>query len=459
MDADLVRPLLLFTAFILLLANAFFVAAEFALIALRRPRVEQAAREGDRRSAGVLPLLERAEELALTAQIGSSAASVGLGMVLAVWLHGVTLTLGGAGPGIGLAGMLVLAGVLAALVHASLGVQIPKILGIQRAEWVAVRLAVRPLVLLTTLLRPVHWLISHLVAAIARLFRLQAAGFHPLVHTQEEIRLLVAQGHAQGVVEEDEREMIHGVFGFSDTVAREVMTPRTDVIAVEVTAGLDEVIERISSEGHSRLPVYEESVDNIVGVLLAKDLLPVTRAVDRGEREFDLRAVMREPYFVPDTKPVDDLLAEFKEQGVHFAIVVDEFGGTYGVVTMEDLLEEIVGEISDEYDVEEPLEPEFEDTPEGDVLIDGGVSISEVNQRCRLELPEEDFDTIGGYIFGSLGRVPVAGDRVTAPGEQGEVELVVEEAEERRVALVRLTRLAGAARAAAEAEASSEGGA
>jgi putative hemolysin len=248
--------------------------------------------------------------------------------------------------------------------------------------------------------------------------------------------------------------MIHGVFGFSDTVAREVMTPRTDVIAVEVGAGLDEVIDLITSEGHSRLPVFEESVDTIVGVLLAKDLLPAARAVNRGELDFDLRALMREPYFVPDTKPVDDLLAEFREHGVHFAIVVDEFGGTYGVVTMEDLLEEIVGEINDEYDVEEPTE--FLETPEGDVLIDGAASISEVNERFEMALPEEDFDTIGGYIFGSLGRVPAVGDRVAAPAFRGEAELVVEATEERRVGLVRLIRLVNAP-LGAEEEAEDEG--
>jgi putative hemolysin len=459
MDADLVRPLLLLTAVSLLLANAYFVAAEFSLIALRRSRVEQSARDGDRASARVLPMLERAEELALTAQIGSSASSVGVGIVLAVWLRelmppGVSFAFQGLALGLTFVGAMLVVGVITALLHASLAVQVPKILGIRRAEWVAVRLAVRPLAMLTLALRPANWFLSRVVSSLSRLFGLQAVGFHPLVHTPEEIRQLVAHSHAQGVVEEDEREMIRGVFGFSETVAREVMTPRTDVIAVEAGAGLDEVIDLITSEGHSRLPVFEESVDNIVGVLLAKDLLPVARAVDRGEISFDLRALMREPYFVPDTKPVDDLLAEFREHGVHFAIVVDEFGGTYGVVTMEDLLEEIVGEINDEYDVDEPTE--FVETPEGDVLIDGGASISEVNERFGMELPEQDFDTIGGFVFGSLGHVPAVGDRVAAPAARGEAELVVEETEERRVALVRLIRLESALQGIAEEEAGPE---
>src|SRR5690606_38693052 len=178
--------------------------------------------------------------------------------------------------------------------------------------------------------------------------------------------------------------------------------------------------------------------DSVVGVLLAKDLIPLLADPDRfRDRPFDIREVMREAYFVPDTKPVDDILAEFQQQKVHLAIVLDEFGGTYGVVTMEDLLEEIVGEINDEYDVSEP---EFAPTPEGDMLIDGGASISDVNERFGMTLPEEDYDTIGGFIFGALGRVPVPGDRIDGLGEGEGLVLLVEETEDRRVLRVRLTR-------------------
>jgi putative hemolysin len=189
-----------------------------------------------------------------------------------------------------------------------------------------------------------------------------------------------------------------------------------------------------------------------VGVLLVKDLLPVLARRATGEREpFDVRALMREPLFVPDTKPVNALLSELRSHGVHLAIVVDEFGGTYGMVTMEDLLEEIVGEIRDEYDEEED-EADFAAAPNGDVLIDGTVSVGEVNQRFGLRLPEEDFDTLGGYVFGALGRLPVEGDVVVVDGPHGALELRVEETEERRVATVRLARVA-----AQGAEASEEG--
>ncbi len=448
MDPDIPVPTLLLIL-VLIAANAFFVAAEFALIAVRRSRIEQSAREGDRRAAWALTGLARAEELALVAQIGSSASALGLGFLAA---HAGQRLLTALVPDAGALvlwewrfdGSLLLAALLAVavvtLVHVVFGEQIPKIIGIQRAEWVVTRLAMRPLRFLAILLSPLLWLLSRTVGAVGRLFGLSSAGFHPLVHTPEEIRLLVAHSHEQGVVEEDERQMIHGVFEFSDTVAREVMTPRIDIVAVPAEITLDELVQVVITEGHSRLPVYDGNLDNIVGVLLTKDLLPLLWHPDgRRPEPFALRRLMREPYFVPDTKPVDDILAEFRQQKVHLAIVLDEFGGTEGLLTMEDLLEEIVGEISDEYDVHEP---EFSPTPEGDVLIDGGTLISEVNERFEFELPEEDFDTIGGYVFGALGRVPEVGDAVDVPGMGGEVRLQVESVEERRVTCVRLARLA-----------------
>ena len=246
--------------------------------------------------------------------------------------------------------------------------------------------------------------------------------------------------------------MLRGVFEFSGTVAREVMTPRTEMVAVPVDVSLDEAVRVATESGHSRIPVYEGTIDSIVGILLVKDLLPVLADVARCEGgAFDVRTLMREPEFVPDTKPVNLLLAELRRDGVHLAVVLDEFGGTYGVVTMEDLLEEIVGEIRDEYDEEEP-EEEFAHAPNGDVLIDGAAAIGEVNERFGLALPEEDFDTLGGNIFGALERVPAAGDEVRVDGPDGPIALRVEETEERRVAVVRLSRIAPAREAAPAVE-------
>lgn len=444
MDPDISIPLFVLFAG-LLAANAFCAAAEFTLIAVRRGRLEQQARDGDHRAARVLSLLARAEELALVAQLGSSFATLGLGVLLASaswqYFSGVGWILNLGSWRLDLASPLAVIGGagLAATIHAVIAAQVPKIVAIHRAEWLASRVIVQPLYGIAVILRPLTWALSRIIDGTVRLIGVPSAAFHPLAHTPEEIRMLVAQSHEEGVVEEDEHHMIHGVFAFGDTVAREVMTPRTDMVAVPADIELDDLLELITSEGHSRIPVYEGTPDAIVGVLLAKDLIPLLRHANGASAAgFDLRRIMREPYFVPDSKPVDDLLAEFRQHGLHLAIVLDEFGGTHGLVTMEDLLEEIVGEIHDEYDVEEP---EFSVTPEGDVLIDGGALISEVNERFGLSLPENDFDTIGGYIFGALGRVPVMEDVVDlGEGDPPVGQLLVEGTEERRVTQVRLTR-------------------
>ena len=408
----------------LLATNAYFVIAEFAIVTLYRSRGEPQPRVPRRFFAATGP-----EEQLIVAQLGSSAATLGLGIALASLagsIHGA---------------VVIPAFVAAAVVHALLAAQLPKLLGIHLAGTSVAIAVLVPVRALTVVLRPIGWPMSRLAPALARLLGVSAPGFHPAVPTPAEIRNLVVQGHEQGVVEQDEREMIHDVFEISQTVVREVMTPRIDVVAVPVEASLADLLEVVIGEGHSRLPVYAGTIDTVVGIVLAKDVIPLLASQNRDDDGFDLRAVMREPYFVPDTKPVDDLLAELRQQKVHLAIVLDEFGGTYGLVTMEDLLEEIVGEIDDEYDV---AEEEFSATPEGDVLIDGGALISEVNERYGLDVSEDDFDTIGGYIFGALGRVPEPGDVVGPVGAARDVSLQVEETEDRRVTRVRLSRVPAA---------------
>lgn len=408
--------------FLLVAAVAFFTAAEFTLVALPRARIEARARLGDRAAARVVTALARADELVLAAQLGSSAASLLLGYVIAVAAsHWIPRVLPNVGAPRVLAATLALA--LAASLHVVVGKQIPKLLAVQRAEQLATRVTIGPLRIFALLIRPVTWLLSSGVTGLARATGLAPGGLHSLVSPREEI-------------EGDEAEMIRGVVELGETVVREVMTPRTDMVAVPTDVNLDTVMDLVTAEGRSRLPVYEGTIDSVIGVLLAKDLLPILRS-GMPATEFDVRRVMREPYFVPDSKPVDDLLAELRQQSVHLAIVLDEFGGTYGLVTMEDLLEEIVGDINDEHDIPEPPFTELED---GAVLIDGGAAISEVNERCGLSLPEEDFDTLGGYVFGALGRVPETGDVVPVHGQEGPMELRVEGTEERRVTRVRLTR-------------------
>jgi CBS domain containing-hemolysin-like protein len=437
MDPD-PSSLPLFIALALIVANAFLVAAEFALIAVRRNRIEQNARLGDSRSGRVLPSLERLEELVFAAQLGRSAACVLLGY-FSVRIATDLLAPLGLHP----AGALAVALSAVILLHATLGQQVPKLVAIHRAEWVTAHLSIPFLEMMSWVLWPVTTPLGFVVRGLARLFGVRSTGFHPLIQTPEELRLLVTHGADPGEIEPDERDMIRGVFEFAETVAREVMTPRTAMVAVPVESSFDELVRIVIEEGHSRYPVYEGSVDSIVGVVLTKDLLPLlARREELVEAGFDLRSALRRAYFVPGTKKVSELLSELRQNKVHLAIVLDEYGGTHGLVTMEDLLEEIVGEIADEYD---EAEPDFESTPEGDMLIDGAMSLSEVNERFGLRLPEEEFDTLGGYVFGTLGRVPVVGDRVAAPGIDGGLELSVEETEERRVTVVRLSRPAAIA--------------
>ena len=433
----------------LVAANAFLVAAEFALIAVRRIRIEQSIRRGDPRAARVLPALDRLEELVFAAQVARSLASVSLGFQAVLMAQAYLAPLFGSGPvrlfgvhlGSALAVSIFLALFAVSLLHATVGQQVPKLVAVHRAEWITAHLAVPPLRVLTWVLTPITWPLNFVVRGVVRLFGVRSTGFHPLIQTPEELRLLVTQPTENGGssdMEDDEREMLRGVFEISETVVREVMTPRTEMVAVPMEVTLARLLEVATVEGHSRIPVYEGTIDSVLGVVLTKDLLRVLHergGVDDGP--FDVRSILRPVYFVPDTKPVDELLSELRRQAVHLAIVLDEFGGTYGLVTLEDLLEEIVGEINDEFD---EVEPEFSLTPDGDVLIDAGMLISEVNERFGLRIPEEEFDTVGGFVFGTLGRVPEMGDAVAVTGMEGEMELRVEETEERRVSLLRLTR-------------------
>ncbi len=433
MDPD-PSSLPLLAALALVLANAFLVAAEFALIAVRRSRIETSPRLGDPRSQRVLPPLERLEELVFAAQIARSTASVGLGYVAVLAARGFLEPLGmRTFP----ATLVSLATVV--LLHATLGQQVPKLIAVHRAEWITAHLGIPFLELLAVLLYPITRPLSFIVRAWVRLFGVKGTGFHPLMQTPEELRMLVTHGADPGEIEQDERDMIRGVIEFGETVAREVMTPRTAMIALEADITFGDLVRTSIEEGHSRYPVYEGSVDSIVGVVLTKDLLPLLEKREELEQTgFDVRSILRPAYFVPGTKLVSELLQELRKQKVHLAIVLDEYGGTHGLVTMEDLLEEIVGEIADEYD---ETELEFEHTPEGDVRIDGGMSIGDVNDRFGLRLPEEEFDTLGGYVFGRLGRIPRVGDVVHAPGlDHDDAELRVEETEERRVTVVRLCK-------------------
>ena len=266
-------------------------------------------------------------------------------------------------------------------------------------------------------MRPFIVLVNWSATLVQRAFGYKGMEDEDAAHSPEELRLLVEQSQEGGALQSADATLIEGVFDFSEKNAREVMTPRTDIDALHVDATLDETLSLVEETRRSRYPVYDDSIDNVIGLVLAKDLIPVLRnpgeASSSGLEGFTIRSIMRPIHVVPGSREVEEVLADFKRLKEHLAIVLDEYGGTAGLVTMEDLLEEIVGEILDEKD--EPPEPESLESPHL-VLVQGSANISDLNERFALSVPDEDYTTIGGFVFGVLGRLPKVGDRVTVGG-------------------------------------------
>jgi putative hemolysin len=343
-------------------------------------------------------------------QLGVTLSSLALRWVAQCAMYGVLATLPA---GAELPARFTIAAIIAfaaaSYVHVVFGELVPKAAALNHPERLA-KWLVPPLVLFASFARPLLWIINRTSSFMLRLFGLHALPGEDSVHSPDELRILVEQAQEGGAIEAQDADMIDAVLEFSEKNASDVMTPRTEVAAFALDASLDDVLATVEDKGYSRYPVYEDSIDNIVGLILTKDIL--IEAV-RRRNTFSLQGVMRPVHMVPGSREVEDVLADFKRLKEHMAVVLDEFGGTAGVVTMEDLLEEIVGEILDEYD--DPAEKPVE-TRGGETLVPGSTHISDLNERFALEVPEEDYTTIGGYVFGTLGRLPAGGDRVTAGG-------------------------------------------
>ncbi len=305
----------------------------------------------------------------------------------------------------------------------------PKTYARQNAERIALR-TIGLLKFLSQALSPLIKLLVFVANVIIRLSGGKIAGPGPFM-TEEDIRGMISMGEEEGVLEEEEREMIDSIFEFGDTRVQEVMVPRLDIVAVEEKRTLADIVKVAIEAGHSRIPVFEKKIDNIIGVLYVKDLLNLWGKKD--EEKLKVKDLIRIPYFVPETKKVSELLREFQRKKIHLAIVVDEYGGTAGMVTLEDLLEEIVGEIEDEYD--KKREEEIEILEEGVALIDGKTDIGEVNEKLNINLPEkEGVETIAGFVVDYLGRVPQAGEELTYEN----LHISVAEADRRRVVKVKI---------------------
>ena len=438
MDAGI--PLRLLAVLGLVAANAFFVAAEFALVTARRTRIREMSESGDRLARSVDRAQGDLDRAISGTQLGITLATLALGWIgepaVARTIEPLLDSVGLGGSAITVHSVAVaIAFLIITYLHIVLGELAPKTVALARPETVS-RFVAGPLLGFNRLLGPGIWLLNGSSALFLRLLRFggRVGGFEN-VHSPEEIEMLVRQSLEKGVVEEDEQAMIQGVFELTRTVAREVMTPRPDIVAVEARAAVREILAAASESGFSRFPVYRESLDEIVGIVVVKDLI---EAVMSGKEETTAAQVMREPLFVPDTKPIDDLLAELRHRKTHMAIVVDEFGGTDGVVTLEDLVEEIVGEIYDEHDI-----AMAQVTVDGDgrIVIDGGYSFADL--IARFELPDatdgDEYDTVAGYVISMLGRIPDPGDAVPL----GPAQLSVLELADRRVTKLELRGVEG----------------
>jgi magnesium and cobalt exporter, CNNM family len=412
----------------LTLLAGIFVAAEIALVSVRRSRVDQLVDENRRGARRVRRVIDDPGRFLAVIQVAitfigflaSAVAAVSLTTGLADAIRGVAWLAGSAD-----AISLVIVTSLVALFSIVVGELVPKSLALAHPDRVALLLA-GPVDILGRLLAPLVRLLTSLTRAIVR--PLGADVTKEAQITAEELKLIVERGGEEGVLEAEEEQMIHAVIELGERRVHEVMVPRTDIVGLSADASFEEAIDTIVGEGHSRVPAYDRSLDQIVGILYAKDLLPFLKAgsVERPA----VRSLLRSPVLVPESMSIDDLLHEFQRRKVHLAVVLDEYGGTAGLVTIEDLLEEIVGEIQDEYDTEEPMAVRLD---EDRYRLDGRLAVDDLDELWEgvtTELEDRDeYDTVGGLVFHRIGGVPRPGDRV----DVGPIILTVESTDGRRV--------------------------
>jgi CBS domain containing-hemolysin-like protein len=388
----------------LILLNGFFVAAEYALVTARRTRIIELHHQGNRRARAVLRITSDPPQFIAAMQLGVTLTSLGIG---ALGEHALSKAFDSLMA-------TVLAVVLAYLIltffHVVLGELVPKGVALGHAEGAALWVSA-PVRAFFALFAPFVWVLRKATDLVLHLLGLAspAAEREPL--SEAELRMLLSRSSAEGEIEHEEQQMIDKVFVFGDKDAADVMFPRPEVVAISVEMPPEQALAEVLDSPYTRYPVFRESLDDIVGVLHVRDLC--TAVHDRGIAAVRIDEIVRPAYIVPETKDLASLLQEFRRTNNHFAVVVDEYGGMAGICTLEDLLEEIVGEIEDEFDVsEEQIEQVDDDT----YRIDGMFPIDEFNERFNTDLPDEDFHTVGGFVFGQLGRAPEPGDDVSFNG-------------------------------------------
>ena len=390
---------------LIVLANAFFVAAEYALVTARRSRLQELAEAGNRRARIALRIMDSPVRFIGTVQLGITVFSILLGAVgepiVERWIDEPVLSHGTA---------FVIAFTVVTYLHVTLGELVPKAVALTKNESTALWVAL-PVEAVYLASYPVVWFLQSSSNAFTRLFGVRPAPAGVIAHTEEDIRMIVAQAEDAGTIEEAEEEMLYKVFDFADKEVSEVMVPRPEVVAVSVELPPEDALAALVDSPFTRYPVYRGSLDEIVGILHVRDLFSAMH--DRGLAQVDVEELVRPPFVVPETKDLAALLADFRRTKQHMAIVVDEYGAMEGIVTLEDLLEEIVGEIEDEYDLPDESIERIDDRT---IRLDGTFPIDDFNEQFGTELPVEDYHTVAGFVFGALGRAPEEGDEVEHDG-------------------------------------------
>jgi len=394
---------------VLILLNAFFVAAEYGLVTARRTRIIELHHEGNRRARDVLRITADPPRFIAAMQLGVTLTSLGIGALgeraLADAFGNVMATIIA----------VLLAYLLLTFLHVVIGELVPKGIALGHSEGTALFVS-GPVRGFFTVLRPFIWFLQESTELVLRWLGLQPPGAENDVLSEAELRMVVSQSTRHGEIEEQEQEMLYKVFDFADKEASDVMVPRPEVVALSVDLPPEQCLEAVMDSPYTRYPVYRETLDNVLGILHVRDLFSALRG--RGMHEVKIEELVRPAHIVPETKDLAALLTEFRRANQHMAIVVDEYGETEGIVTLEDLLEEIVGEIEDEFDLpDESVEQVDDDT----IRVDGTFPIDDFNERFRSNLPDEDYHTLAGFVFGLLGRQPEVGDDISHDGMRFDV--------------------------------------
>lgn len=420
---------------LLILCNAFFSASEMAIISMNDKKMKKMAEEGHKRAKTLISLTREPSKFLATIQVGVTlsgflasafaAGTIASRLTSSLMEYGVTVD----EDVISTISVLIIT-LLLSFITLVFGELVPKKISVQKPEVIAM-FAAFPLRIISVITYPFVKLLSLATNMIITLVG-GNPNFKQKDITKEEIRMVVDVGQEKGILKDEEKDMIDNVLEFNTKTAADIMTHRTDIIGIPVTASLEEITKTVIIENYTRIPVYDDTIDNIVGIVHIKDLLPYISKVKKDK--FNLRTILREPFIVPNGKKIDDILKDLQQNYTHMAIVIDEYGGTAGVITMEDLVEEVFGAIRDEYDLKEEME--IEEVEEGTFLVQGSVSIDQIEEIFKVRLHNNEYDTVGGFITGHIGRILNIGE---APSiEVNGIVFQVEEVDERRITKIRV---------------------